>query len=198
MPRQNRVDPFGRIVAHPGYGLLMGNRGCLHDAEGRIVRSSARTAWISCVPAWPGVRRQLATPGAYTELFFLDEATALAAGHRPCGFCRPAALTEFKRAWLEAHRLDSLPLVNSMDSALRASAPHIGRHIEDLPDGAIINADGRPLMRWNHQWRPWSFDGYADPTVLKTADVPTLITPAPIMRVLQAGYRPLAHPTASA
>lgn len=91
-PYRNRVNPLGEIVATPEYGTLMGNRGCLHDEDGQIIRQASRIAWISCLPRLPGVRRTLMKPGHYTELFFLDEATALAAGHRPCGACRPEAL----------------------------------------------------------------------------------------------------------
>lgn len=106
-PLRNRVDPFGQIVAHPARGRLMGNRGCLHDGDGNIVRESRNNAWICCLPTWPGVDRNLMSPGAYTELFFHDEATALAAGHRPCGACRPDALAAFKVAWgLAHHQID--------------------------------------------------------------------------------------------
>jgi len=91
-PRQNRVTPFGDIVATPERGNLMGNRGCLHDEAGNIVRTSNGRAWISCLLAWSGIRRTLMAPSHYTELFFLDEPTALAAEHRPCGSCRAAAL----------------------------------------------------------------------------------------------------------
>ena len=88
MTLQNRVTPFGEIVAVAARGTLMGNRGCLHDSERRIVKSSARVAWVTCRLEWQGMQRQIMAPGKYTELFFLDEATALAAGHRPCFECR--------------------------------------------------------------------------------------------------------------
>src|SRR3954468_18219668 len=88
LPRQNRVTPFGDIVANPARGTLMGNRGCLHDASGRIVRPFRLTNWIYCLLEFKGRHRQVMSPGRYTELFFLDEATALAAGHRPCAECQ--------------------------------------------------------------------------------------------------------------
>ena len=99
MTLQNRVTPFGEIVAVTARGTLMGNRGCLHDAERRIIKTSARVAWVTCRLEWKDIRRTIMAPGKYTELFFLDEATALAAGHRPCGDCRAERLDEFKRAW---------------------------------------------------------------------------------------------------
>ncbi|WP_156309804.1 hypothetical protein [Novosphingobium sp. AAP93] len=138
----------------------MGNRGCLHDDAGRIVRASDRAAWITCLPTWPGIRRSLMAPRHYTELFFLDEATALAAGHRPCGSCRPEALAAFKQAWAVAHGLPYLPRVAEIDSALRGSQLCDAGRLDDLPDGAMIAANGNPLLRWSGQWLAWSFDGY--------------------------------------
>jgi len=105
MPRQNRVTPFGDIVADPARGTWMGIRGCLHDAHGRIVRPYARLNWIYCVLEYKGRRRfPLMQPGRYTELFFLDEATALAAGHRPCAFCQRGRYNEFMECWAAGNR----------------------------------------------------------------------------------------------
>lgn len=88
MPLQNRVTPTGAVIAAAGRGTFMGNRGILHDDTGRIVRASRNRAWLICRLDFKGRRRELMRPGTYTELFFLDEAVALAAGHRPCGECR--------------------------------------------------------------------------------------------------------------
>lgn len=188
---KNRCDPYGRIVAHPARGLLMGNRGCLHDDDGKIVRQSARTAWISCLPTWPGVRRTLMAPGHYTELFFLDEATALAAGHRPCGSCRPEALLSFKQAWAVAHHLSHLPRVGEIDNTLRqASWDGVGV-VDALPDGAMVDVDGKPLLRWAGAWLAWSFDGYTSFTLSAQPVMP--ITPKAIIEVLRAGYAPIMH-----
>ncbi|WP_156405389.1 hypothetical protein [Sphingomonas sp. Root710] len=143
-PLRNRVTPFGEIVATPHRGSLMGNRGCLHDDEGNIVRYEhpERSAWISCVLAWPGVRRQLMQPECYTELFFLDEATALAAGHRPCGECRPEQLQAFKEAWARAYGLRRLPRVQAIDAELRATPP--------LAHRSPLRDAGRQCARWRH------------------------------------------------
>ena len=104
MPRQNRVTPFGELIATPARGTLMGNRGCLHDASGRIVRQTRLNAWIYCLLEFKGRRRTVMSPGRYTELFFLDEATALAAGHRPCAECQRGRYKEFMRCWGEGNR----------------------------------------------------------------------------------------------
>jgi hypothetical protein len=103
MPRQNRVNPFGEIIATPERGTFMGNRGVLHDDEGRIRRKWQGKRWIVCVLEFRGRKRKVMTPSRYTELFFLDEATALAAGHRPCAECRRERFTSFCCAWQQAH-----------------------------------------------------------------------------------------------
>ena len=113
--RQNRVTPFGDLVATPERGTFMGNRGVLHDAEGRIRRAWQLKRWIVCVLEFRGRKRQVMTPGRYTELFFLDEATALAAGHRPCAECRHARFLDFCNAWGTAHpSKDELPRPTAM------------------------------------------------------------------------------------
>src|ERR1700704_2254777 len=107
MPLQNRVTPFGNLVAVAGRGLLMGNRGRLHDAERRIVRYAQGRRWIACLTRFRGRRRTVMSPGLYTELFFLDEAVALAAGHRPCAECRRERFKAFVNSWKEAAGLDN-------------------------------------------------------------------------------------------
>ncbi|HEX4703585.1 MAG TPA: hypothetical protein VH352_15765, partial [Pseudonocardiaceae bacterium] len=109
-PLQNRVTPTGEIVADPGRGLLMGNRGCLHGQGRRLGTSRWRSAmWICCVLNWRNVRRDVMPPGRWTALFFLDEATALAAGHRPCGYCRRADHRWFGESWRIGHGLAERP-----------------------------------------------------------------------------------------
>src|SRR5579864_4435986 len=104
MPLQNRVTPLGELIAVPQRGLVYGNRGCLHDGEGRIRRAYATKRWIACRLRFRGRRRsRLMTPGRYTELFFLDDVTALAAGHRPCAECRRADYNRLADLWAELH-----------------------------------------------------------------------------------------------
>src|SRR5207248_3544372 len=120
MPRQNRVTPFGDIIATPDRGTFMGNRGVLHDAEGRIKRAWQLKRWIVCVLDFKGRKRRVMTPGRYTELFFLDEATALAAGHRPCFACRWPDARAFAIAWACAFALSPPPRADAMDGRLHA------------------------------------------------------------------------------
>lgn len=193
-PLQNRVTPFGEIVATEHRGNLMGNRGCLHDDERRIIRKSANRAWISCTAQWPGIRRQLMTPGWYTELFFLDEATAMAAGHRPCHSCRPERLKTFKQAWARAYGLSDLPKTAVMDAELRRTPETADRSemaAENFPDGAIgcRPQSSGAWLRWQNEWYRWSFAGYE-----KGAGCPAPrlvpLTPSPMMAVLSEGYVP--------
>src|SRR5262245_6485047 len=120
MPRQNRVTPWGEIVAMPERGTLMGNRGLLHDAEGQIMRPWRERRWIICLLDFKGRRRSVMSPGLYTELFFLDEATALAAGHRPCAECRRERFNAFRDAWLKGN-----------GGAAPVTAPDIDRRLHE-------------------------------------------------------------------
>lgn len=191
-PLRNRVTPFGEIIATPERGTLMGNRGCLHDDDGRILRQSAREAWISCVPTWPGVRRTLMAPARYTELFFLDEPTALAAGHRPCGSCRPDDLRRFKTAWAKAYGMSALPHVAEIDRELRRTPPLEARGRIDsggLPDGVMVTLHGSTdawLVRdgsW-HRWTPAGYDNGERPI----EPLAIALTSLPILAVLSEGY----------
>lgn len=148
MPRQNRVTPFGEVVAIHDRGTFMGNRGVLHDGEGRILRAWQLKRWIVCVLAFRGRKRQVMTPGRYTELFFLDEATALAAGHRPCAECRHARFLDFCNTWGAANPNDGTsarPTAQEIDDRLHAErlAPDRSKRsfvaaLDDLPDGVIV------------------------------------------------------------
>lgn len=196
MPRRNRMDPFGELHAVPQYGLLMGNRGCLHDDNGTIVRTHRGKAWVSCTTRWPGIRRELMAPGRYTELFFLDEATALAAGHRPCHDCRREAARAFSTLWNAAH--DGTWSAKTRGERLFAElrGPRIAfRQDMLLPNGTMVTAAGNAYLRWQNQWFRWSFDGYK-PTE-KPGDGAILTAPS-IVAVLAAGYRPLIHDSAFA
>src|SRR5580692_8691892 len=121
MAKQNRVTPFGDLIATPERGTFLGNRGVLHDAEGRIKRAWQLKRWIVCVLEFRGRKRSVMTPGHYTELFFLDEATALAAGHRPCAECRHARFLDFCNAWKKGHSAkggSARPTADEIDSRL--------------------------------------------------------------------------------
>jgi len=153
MPRQNRVTPFGDIIATPERGTFMGNRGVLHDREGRIQRAWQVKRWLVCVLEFRGRRRQVMSPSRYTELFFLDEATALAAGHRPCAECRRARFLDFCHAWEKVHPVDdgaSRPTADAIDRRLHAErlAPDHSSlaSLDDLPDGVFVS-----VAAWGEQ-----------------------------------------------
>jgi hypothetical protein len=151
MPRQNRVTPFGEIIATPERGMFMGNRGILHDAEGSIKRPWPVKRWLVCVLEFRGRKRAVMTPNRYTELFFLDEATALAAGHRPCAECRHSHFLNFCNAWKLAHsKQNSLrPTADEMDCRLHVERINGDRSkrsfrmaLDGLPDGVLLTVDG--------------------------------------------------------
>src|SRR6476661_4843565 len=162
MPLQNRVTPLGELVAHPARGLVYGNRGCLHDAQGRIRRHQATRRWIACRLEFKGWHRgPLLQPGKFTELFFLDEATAFAAGHRPCALCRHADYKRFSAIWQTLHPAEAG--ADTIDARLHTErfdpGPRTQRHssawLPDLPDGAFVLRDdaawlvrGGELLRW--------------------------------------------------
>jgi hypothetical protein len=206
MPRQNRVTPFGSIVADSARGTLTGNRGCLHDDEQHIRRPFQGTRWIICLLEFKGRTRTLMTPGHYTELFFLDEATALAAGHRPCAECQRERFTRFRDVWARANPElagTPRPAATVMDAAIHqertAPKDHGNRScdsIEDMPDGVFVTDDDRTaylilgggLLRWTP-------GGYERPT--SPLQFPMrVLTPASIVRTLAAGYSADIHPSA--
>ncbi|HEX6724724.1 MAG TPA: hypothetical protein VF073_05720 [Gaiella sp.] len=210
MPLQNRVTPLGELVADPARGLVYGNRGCLHDAEGRIRRVYQVRRWIACRLQFRGRRRSpLVRPGRFTELFFLDEATAFAAGHRPCAECRRADYDRFSATWRELHDEGGADVIDArlhderIDLATRERRLHAVA-FDRLPDGAFVLHGGAPKLVLGDALRPWSLVGYgrAEPRPDGTA---TLITPPSLVDVLRAGWHtpglegadvPFLHPTA--
>jgi hypothetical protein len=199
MPLQNRVTPFGDLIATEARGLLMGNRGRLHDAGRRVVRYAQGRRWIACITSFRGRQRTVMSPGSYTELFFLDEAVALAAGHRPCAECRHEDYSRFQAAWARA-RLGAA-LADDMDRRLHAdrlAGPRTRRtHREEmhtLPDGAYAEIDGGAWLIWGGVMHAWSPAGYTDRLEI-SRDAVTVITPRCLVDVLRAGYRPAVHPS---
>ncbi|MCR8723251.1 hypothetical protein [Frigidibacter sp. ROC022] len=193
MPLQNRVLPDGKIVADPARGTLTGNRGCLHDGDRRIVRRWTTHAWIACRLEWKGVRRVPMTPGRWTELFFLDEAVALSAGHRPCACCRRADYNRFRAAWAAA--FGAVVRAPEMDAVLhkaRTGAPE-RLPVDDLPDGAFLRTDSGPALLWRGLAHPYRPDGYGEGTAV--SGPVEVLTPAPMRAVLTAGYRLMPQPS---
>ena len=203
MPLRNRVTPFGEIVAVAARGTLMGNRGVLHNAEREVVRDWQVRRWIACRLQFRGRHRQVMTPGTYTELFFLDEATALAEGHRPCAECRHADYLQFQAAWRSTH--PGMPAsAAAMDIALHTERRVRPWHkrtyqagMELLPDGSMVALDGVAWLLHAGRLHAWSADGYVESRPRPTAAEVTVLTPPSILAVLRAGYRPGVHPSAS-
>lgn len=191
MPLQNRVTPRGELIATTARGMYMGNRGRLHDDQRRIVRAANSMLWIICVLDFKGRRREVMTPGRYTELFFLDEAVALAAGHRPCAECRRSDY----RAYLQAVRISGAPELNER---LRESrdADRIIRDVDALPDGVFVLVDDQPRLKWQGALRRWTPAGYVDP--VPVSGVAPVVTPDLSVTALRNGYRPVVHPSVGA
>jgi hypothetical protein len=204
MPLQNRVTPTGEIIATPHRGMFTGNRGIIHDPATRTLlrKRWASPAWLICVCEFRGWRRQVMGMRSWTELFFLDEATALAAGHRPCFFCRRDDANRFRSAWeqgngarkLRAGDIDAVLHRERLDRGQKRLHP-LPAPVRSLPDGAMVAqgdasylvAQGRALL--------WSPAGYRE-AAASVADA-MLLTPPSTLRALAAGYRPVLHESAS-
>ncbi len=206
MPLQNRVDPFAEIHAVPARGTFMGNRGgCFHNDDQTLKRTRwASRAWITCLLQFKGRRRKLMQPKRYTELFFLDEATAFAAGHRPCYECRRADATAFRDALIRAGEFDTPPLApilndaiaGEVQSVLKGKATRETVNPASLPDGAIYAVGERAFLKRGRAGKPWSFDGYGPAEPLP--DTATRLTPRSVCAALSTGYLPVLHPSAAA
>ena len=203
MPLQNRVTPTGEIVADPARGLLMGNRGCLHgpDRSLGVTRWRSRL-WICCTLVWRDVRRDPMPPGRWTALFFLDEATAFAAGHRPCAYCRRGDYLDYAHAWWRVAGGVRRPWAAEMDARLhservrrtRAQITHVAR-FADVPDGAMVRLHGEPGLVADGTVRGWSLRGYAQPEALSPHAEVEVLTPPATLDAFRAGYRPWVHPS---
>jgi hypothetical protein len=191
MPRQNRVTPLGELIATPARGLVYGNRGCLHDEHGNIRRRYAVRRWIACKLEFGGWRRSpLMQPGRYTELFFLDEATAFAAGHRPCAECRREDYNRFTELWPGPRGADAIDL--------RLHGERLGDRHEatDPPDGAFVLHDGEPWLVLGDALLRWTPGGYTERIARPRRS--TAITPPSLVTVLRHGWEgavPLLHPS---
>ncbi len=207
MPHQNRVTPFSEVIATPERGQWYGNRGCLHDAAGRLRRDHATTRWIFCELQFKGRWRPVMTPGHYTGLFFLDEATALAAGHRPCAECMRTRYNTFRAAWAAANPglcASARPSATALDAALHAERwrPEGGRRrytaaVADLPRGAMVAMGDAAYLVWDAALWLWSPGGYARPNEAMPAEAQVL-TPPSVVRALAGGYMAQVHASCTA
>jgi hypothetical protein len=203
MPLQNRVTPTGEIIATPDRGLFTGNRGIIHDPATKTLlrRRWASQAWITCLCEFRGRRRQVMRSRSWTELFFLDEATALSAGHRPCFFCRRDDAQTFRAAWeagngvrgVRADAIDAVLHRERLDG--RAKRRHaLPMPWRQLPDGAMLHDGSDSFLIANGQALRWSPAGYrkADHAI----EHAMLLTPPSSLRALWSGYRPVLHRSA--
>jgi hypothetical protein len=209
MPRRNRVDPFGDLHAVSGRGLLTGNRGCLVDDHERVVRHHASVLWIACLTEFRGWRSPLAAPHRWTPIFFLDDAVALAAGHRPCALCRRDAYRSYRDAITRSVRSPRPLLAAELNHRLAAERLRRGRGlvrapdritwrapIAELPAGTVVlDAERRPTLLLDDRMVRFTFDGWTDPRRRQSGEVDVL-TPPTSVGALANGYAPLLHPTA--
>jgi hypothetical protein len=205
MPRRNRVTPLGELIAVPARGLVYGNRGCLHDAHAVIRRPYAGKRWIACRLSFRDRRRQpLMAPGRYTELFFLDDATALAAGHRPCAECRRVDYARLLAVWSDVH--PGQVGADAIDEQLHAERVARGTRertwhdapLDDLPNGSFILLEGAPWLVLGSELLRWSPTGYTDRRPRPRRCPARLVTPPSLLELLRADWRPvvpLLHPS---
>jgi len=212
MPLQNRVDPHGRIRAVAARGAWMGNRGVLHDASRRLVAPWRLRRWITCALDFEDRHREVFAPNRYSELFFLDEATALSAGHRPCAECRRRRYDAFRAAWALGRRggASRLPSAEAIDAVLHAERLDRGGEkrtyraaLSTLPPGTMVEHGGRPHLWWDGRLRPWSFDGYGRAARVSSAarlaaprSNVVVLTPKSSVAALRAGFVPQVHASA--
>lgn len=207
MPRQNRVTPFGEIIVTPERGTLMGNRGVLHDADGRIRRPWQVKRWLVCMLEFRGRKRVVMAPNRYTELFFLDEATALAAGHRPCAECRHSRFGDFCQAWSRARSQgnSARPTAEEIDRRLHIERTNQDRSkrlfmaaLDSLPSGVLVTVPAwgeHAYLVLDDRLLEWSPGGYGHCRPRPSKEV-RVLTPRSTVKAIRAGYLPEIHASA--
>ena len=210
MPRRNCVDPWGDLYAATGRGLFTGNRGCLVDDRENVVRHHGSSLWITCKTEFRGWRWPLARPKRWTPIFFLDEAVALAAAHRPCAFCRRDEYNAYRESIGRALGLSRRLLATDLNIRLSAERYRRGRGLSragdrllwttdyaELPDGVVvIDCEGAPRLKTREWLLRFSFDGWCEPTPLPRGEPATVLTPPTSVAALRGGYRPTLHTSA--
>lgn len=205
MTLQNRVDPCGNLIANPSkHAVLMGNRGVLHNTERQIIRKWKFKAWITCLTQFKGNKRVIFAPNHYSELFFLDEATAFAAGHRPCAECQRQRSHQFKIMWLETNPTNKKIKLSEIDEQLHLERIDQDQNkltfqamIKDLPIGTCIEYMNDFVMIFAVQhYLLWSFDGYKNKIEIDAESIVNVITPKSIVNIFKHGFIPHFHPSA--
>lgn len=206
MPLQNRVAPQGNIERDSAKGTFMGNRGVLHDSHKELKRQFKTKAWITCLLEFKGKTRELMTPKAYTELFFLDEVTAFGAGHRPCAECRRARYNEFRNAWMIANQWDGSSAIRApeMDDILHKERLDDDQKVTwksplaELPHGTMFVYEGDSYAVCEGKVMKWSFSGYEPADSEELPETVDVLTPRSVVKVFAGGFKPEFHPTAGA
>jgi hypothetical protein len=206
MPLQNRINPFSKIIATPERGAFTGNRGVIHNGQKEIIKNHAVKYWITCMLQYKSMHREVMIPNRWTELFFLDEATAFAAGHRPCGFCRHADFKRFKTLWLQAngekHGLIENTKMDVIDNIIHKERldenneqKTFSASLQTLPDGVFIKLpQNENAYLWHKQnLYEWSFKGYKKVTSFNKTQMVDVLTPASYVEVFRNGYQPKIH-----
>jgi hypothetical protein len=204
MSLENRVSPTGAIERNTARGTFMGNRGVLHNSKKEVQHLFKNKAWITCLLEFKGRQRELMFPGLYTELFFLDEVTAFAAGHRPCAECRRSRYNEFRDAWIRANNLegDSVVRAPQMDSVLHAERIDDDQKVTwshslvDLPHGTMFQARNETYAICDGEVQKWDFEGYSAATKEDLPETVDVLTPRSVVNILMSGFRPEFHPSA--
>ena len=197
---QNRVDPFGNIIATAARGAWMGNRGQLHGATKTILRPFKLKAWITCQLEFKGWHRKVMSPNLYTELFFLDEATAFAAGHRPCFECRKQAYNLFKLCWLKgnpAYGFNEKTSIKMIDEIMHAERINsngdkviFNEKLSKLPDGVFVQIDNNPYLISEKKLYLWTPFGYEKLQLFSPDSIVHVLTPKSSVNAIRAGYHP--------
>ena len=208
MPLQNRIDPYGRLQAVEARGAWLGNRGVLHNDAGKIVAQWRLKRWITCLLSFKDRHREVFAPRRYSQLFFLDEATAFSAGHRPCAECRRERFNDFRSVWMLANservRVDKRLSVDQIDDVLHTERVTSNKgkqtyrsQLGALPSGTMIEIDNNASLIWNGGIWPWSFAGYGKPGyTLRESEEVTVLTPQSIVRAYANGLVPEVHVSA--
>lgn len=199
---QNRVNPFGEIITTPARGSFMGNRGVIHNAQKQITHAFKHKAWIICTLEFKGRKRTVMTPDRWTELFFLDEATAFAAGHRPCFECRKEDAKRFKSCWIAGNpsynfnmttsikEIDEVIHCERIDSAKKKVTHQ--RMSSDLVEGTFVAIDDAPYLFSKGRLHRWTPSGYEISTAAPDASMMTILTPSSVFNAFNAGYVPVS------
>jgi len=202
MSFQNRVNPMGKLEAVSSRGAFLGNRGIIHNEQKEIISPFKIKGWVTCQLEFKGRKRELMAKGRYTELFFLDEATAFAAGHRPCAECRRTRYKEFKEKWLEANKnllTDNLISIASIDKIIHQDRINKKQKVtyqdkmDLLPKGTMIQIDSIDYVIWNNKIFKWTFEGYETSNIKITNNDVIILTPKSYVEMFKKGFVPTIH-----